>query len=273
MRSTDQHIAIARFLTDQYQRLPQVEAVGVSGSLVSGLGSETSDIDLYIFVSAPIPVEERQRIASLRGYTQGDFGLDYWDPGDEWFDAPTGIEVDEMFWDIAWLTEQVSKVLDRHEASTGYTTCHWHTVRQMSILFDRNERLTALKAKAQADYPEELRRNILQKNYPLLHRIIPAYTNQLRKAVHRKDLVSVNHRFTEYLASYFDLLFALNRIPHPGEKRLLSFAVNHCSLLPDGFEADLTTLLAYNGAADEQWLQTLEHFNQALDALLAVHGF
>lgn len=273
MSPLEQHMALANFLVEQFQQYLQVEAIGISGSLMSGLGSETSDIDLYIFGSPIVPVEERIRIAEIRGYTRADFNNQYWDTGDEWFDAPTGIAVDEMFWDLGWLADRITAVLDRHEASTGYTTCHWHTLRQMSILFDRSGRLNTLKTKAQMEYPEALRKNIIEKNRPLLHSAIPAYTHQLKKAVFRGDLVSVNHRFAEYLSSYFDILFALNRLPHPGEKRLIAFAIDHCQKLPTRFEEDLTALLSWRGAADEAWLERLSHLNRAMDTLLNENGF
>lgn len=66
--------------------------------------------------------------------------------------------------------------------------------------------------------PEPLRRNIIAHNHPVLRRIITSYFHQIEAAVHRQDVVSIHHRLAALVASYFDVLFALNRVLHPGEK-------------------------------------------------------
>ena len=53
---------------------------------------------------------------------------------------------------------------------------------------------------------------------------------QIEKALKRQDLLSINHRSSEFFASYFDLLFALNEQTHPGEKRMLAYAKTNCPL-------------------------------------------
>jgi hypothetical protein len=79
-----------------------------------------------------------------------------------------------------------------------------------------------LQQKARAPYPEELRRAIVAKNWPILRRNQSSYKHQIELALRRSDLFSVHHRVTALLASFFDLWFALERTPHPGEKRLLT---------------------------------------------------
>lgn len=68
-------------------------------------------------------------------------------------------------------------------------------------------------------------------------------------------MVSVNHRIAAYLASYFDILFAVNEVYHPGEKRMIALAKKKCRKLPENFEEDIESLLR------------LENVEQTLDSL------
>jgi hypothetical protein len=57
------------------------------------------------------------------------------------------------------------------------------------------------------------------------------------------DIVSVRHRTAAFLASYFDVLFALNRAPHPGEKRLVALATR-LPQVPTSLAEDVSSLVA-----------------------------
>ena len=45
------------------------------------------------------------------------------------------------------------------------------------------------------------------------------------------------------MASYFDIIFAVNELLHPGEKRLVKYAKDNCQNLPKNFEDNINNLL------------------------------
>lgn len=258
-------------LAARFAAQPETAAVGLGGSRVGAMSDAASDIDLYVLTrGGEIPLATRRAIVEQTGgASRADVGLTYWGSGDEWIDAGTDIEVDVVYFDIDWLASEVRRVLGDHRAALGYTTCFWHTVRSLRSLYDRDGRLAALQAEADAPYPEPLRRNIIALNRPVLRDIIPSYATQIQKAVKRGDRVSVNHRLAALLASYFDILFAFNRIPHPGEKRLVARAEALCPRLPEGMAVDLASLLAASGTADSSVMVHLQRLLDRLDELLA----
>ena len=274
MNGSIDHISLARLLTDLFASLPQVKAVALGGSLVDGITDQSSDIDLYVYTLADIPLENRQEIvARSGGATQVSLDLSYWGPGDEWFNAPTGIEVDIIYFDAKWIERQIQRVIDKHEASLGYTTCLWHTIRNSQALHDPLKWFHNLQNKASGQYPDALRQNIIALNYPVLRDVIPSYANQLLKAVKRHDLISVNHRLAALLASYFDIIFALNRELHPGEKRLLNLTPASCAKLPVDLTPDIIAVIRSSSSADETFLSNLTLLLDHLDQWLAQEGF
>jgi len=255
-----------------YQTLPQVQAVAVAGSLASGIADAGSDIDLYVYVRSEIPVSVRAAIASARS-THTEVDNRFWEFGDEWVEADTGVSVDVILRDVPWIEEQLDRVLRRHEASVGYTTCLWCNVLSSRVLFDRSGWFQALQQLAAQPYPEPLRRAIVAKNHPLLRQTISSYAHQLEKAIGRGDLVSVNHRVAALLASYFDILFALNRLPHPGEKRLVEASLSRCSLVPERLSAQVSALIGAAGQANRDVLAHAHALVDGLDRLLQAEGF
>jgi hypothetical protein len=87
-------------------------------------------------------------------------------------------------------------------------------------------------------------------------------------------MISVQHRIAALLASYFDILFALNRLPHPGEKRLLEWIGTHCQMLPALIEPQLSAILALPLVREnsELLLARIHALLDQLDALLLAEG-
>ncbi len=256
---------IAQEIAAAYAALPGVEAVTLSGSRTTGMAGSDSDIDLYVYSRGPIAIADRARVAHGRAQNP-EVDNRFWESGDEWIELGTRIGVDVMFREVAWIEDQLARVLERHEASIGYSTSFWHNVLTAQILYDRDGWFGRLQAWADQPYPEPLRQAIIAKNYPILCNTQSSYLHQIERAVARDDLVSVNHRVAALLASYFDVLFAHNRLPHPGEKRLLAHAARAPHVPPQMAEQVIALLHA---ACDGQDVAARVHaLVDGLDAML-----
>lgn len=269
---TTAHAEIAMGLARRYAQLPQVQAVALAGSrAVGGVAhDDSSDIDLCVYVRDEIDLDARRAIVG-QAVTRAEVGNAFWGQGDEWVDAATGIHVDVVLWDCDWITDQVARSLERHEAGMGYSTCFWHTVRGSIVLADPDGWFAALQATADAPYPEPLRSRVIALNHAVLREAIPAYAVQVASAARRGDLVSVNHRLAGLLASYFDVLFALNRATHPGEKRLVQAA---CALplVPVGMADDVADVLRTAGTDLDGLPVRVDRLLDRLDVLLERAG-
>ncbi|HZW03288.1 MAG TPA: DUF4037 domain-containing protein [Anaerolineaceae bacterium] len=221
-----------------------------------------------MFTTEPIALTDRGSIAGRRSPNNRTGP----GPCDEWSDPETGAAVDLTYWDPAWVEDQIDRVLERYEASLGATTAFWNTILKAQILYDKNGWLGALKARCGRPYPEELRAQIIAVNHAMLRRSLPSHYNQIEKALGRDDPVAVHHRITALLASYFDVLFALNHSPHPGEKRLLATAAQ-LEKQPEAMEVDVRAVLRACPSPDEELLAALTRLLDRLDALLAQEGF
>ncbi len=265
------YLQTAHRVAARFAQLPDVEAVAIAGSQMSGTAGAHSDIDVYIYSHAEIPLDARMAIgAEFSDHVEI---VDYWGPGNEWDDRLTGVHVDAVFWTVGWIEEQIDRTLNRQQAWMGYTTCFWHTVRISKVLFDRDGWFSRLQQTASQPYPDGLVKAIVKLNRPLLRGIAPAYSRQLEKAAARHDLVSLNHRAAALLASYFDILFAINRLPHPGEKRLVAYAEQHCTKLPAHMGEDIEALLHATVNLPMPISDAVNRLVDHLDELLRREGF
>jgi hypothetical protein len=175
-----------------------------------------------------------------------------------------------MYRSPEWTEGELTRVLKQHQASVGYSTAIWYNVLNCRPLYDPDGWLAGLLEIARQPYPDELRRAIIAKNYPLLRETRSSYRQQIEKSLTRQDKVSYNHRVAALLASYFDVLFAFNRQPHPGEKRLISLAKKLCPHLPANFEADLNAWLDLPPTPENApaILTVMTHLLDELDTLL-----
>ncbi len=140
------------------------------------------------------------------------------------------------------------------------------------MLYDRDHWLGGLKARASRAYPSALRDAILAKNHPVLRDSHSAYSRQIASAAARKDYVSLNHRVAALLASYFDIVIAVNLLAHPGEKRLARFVEEHCPLKPENLAGNTAHLLEAVPQGDAEIVEKVKVLLDELDAWLGRLG-
>jgi len=227
-------------LASRFAKFPHVIAVVLAGSRGGGTSDRESDFDIYVYASAEVPVEFRRALLGNGAEIDNRF----WEPGDESYDLAAGLKLDIMYRSPKWMEDQLDRVLVRHEAAIGYTTCFWSNVLHSDPLFDRGGWFQQLQDRANVAYPDQLRRAVIAKNWPILRHTQSSYRRQIELALQRGDEVSVQHRVTALLASFFDVWFALERKPHPGEKRLLTHLPEQWASLVRGIlNTQSTTLL------------------------------
>ena len=256
-------------VVEQLASSPAVAAVALVGSYASGVAESDSDYDLFVYADGDLR-DLRARLAAQhadptawQSVHDGAFG-----DGDVWRLRDGGRWLDLMYWTLSWGESQLRRVLVEHAASMGYSTAFWRSIRDAQPLYERDTWHAALQRRARQAYPEELRQNIIRLNRPYLREHRFSYRHQSAKAIERHDLVSVNHRVAAWLASYFDIIFAVNRVLHPGEKRLLELVVRECRAVPDGMAASVERLLRLSGQAAPRLLDTMDELTIGLDALL-----
>ncbi len=221
--------------------------MALAGSRATGLATNDSDFDVYVYTETQLSNQQRLEIG--RRLDPSAKLIDAWGPSMEWDDPIAGARIDTVFFDATWIESQLDKVLLRHEASLGYSTCFWHTLCVSEQLYDPTGWLAGLQQRASSTYPERLRQNILMLNTSALQGSQSSYREQIAKALARNDWVSVNHRLAALLASVFDIVFAFNRQTHPGEKRLLEHIEQSRAVLPDNFRG-LVLALAHPSDRD-----------------------
>ena len=227
-------------LFEELGNIPQVEAIALGGSRATGRNDEKSDYDVYVYITESI--EEKVRTTILEKYCKYmEIGNSFWELEDD-VTLKDGIDMDIIYRDMKEFESGISSVVDNCTPWNGYTTCMWHNLITSQIVLDKNGKLNRLQEKYKIPYPKKLKENIIANNLKLLSGMLPSFDMQIKKAEMRGDLVSVNHRVTEFLASYFDILFALNEMTHPGEKRMQSICEKECKVLPAHFEKNLTRL-------------------------------
>lgn len=259
-------------LITKLSSIETVKAVVIGGSRASGYNDNLSDYDLYVYCDKKLGTEEdKQRESLLIDLcSRSEFGNEYWEHEDNII-LKDGTYVDIIYRQFERLEHLMDCQLNKGLVFNSYTTCFWFNILNTEIIYDKDGKYKELQQKCKVPYPEILRKNIIKRSKSLLFDKLPAFNAQIEKAYKRNDMISVNHRTAEFIASYSDMIFALNRLPHPGEKRIIVYAKNNCKILPKDFEKNLTDMVSSLGNK-EKTLKSMNNIINELKILLKEQG-
>jgi hypothetical protein len=212
--------------------LPGFTAISLGGSAATGLADEKSDVDLHVYWRAPLAAPAERAAALARVADSGSIVVDILDWGREDNLRIDGRAVELIYMPFDELRAEVEQAYGEGLISEGYTTARLFYLASGRPLYDPAGELSILRERLLAEYPEPTRRLLLRYHPALLR----TYLGHLRLAQSRGDLLMVQHRRYTLQMVFFNLLFALNRRYHPGEKRLLIHSQG-CTLQPPNLTA------------------------------------
>lgn len=253
-------------ITTILKPLSGIEAIALSGSSTALINDSLSDYDIYIYHTSPIDTKIRKSLLGCLG--DGSFGESAFEEGDLII-PKEGPSADIMYRSLDWIEAQIDDVWEKCNARLGYTTCFIFNVGNSKSLFDRTGKLSSLIERCSSEYPEKLRDNIIKLNLSMIdNNHAYNFLDQIKIAVRRNDLISINHRVAVFLASYFDILFAHSRILHPGEKKLMGYIDALGVEKPECFAEDIQNILSHSCSEIDALPHSLERTVDHLEAML-----
>lgn len=219
-----------RKITQSYDRLigavaamPEVLSVGKSGGAALPAAGE-SDIDIFVFCDAVPGIEERRAAAESPGDCVTDLRVGAF-PGKHWgicdFVSLGRTEVCLMYFTVAGMNAEIESVLSGarpdKEDNAFYPTGRCASFLAMHILCDKHGYIAAMQDRLRI-YPESLATHLTRYHLERLRD-----TEDLERAVGRKDALFYHCALDLSLDHFLQALFALNRCYFPSRKRTLSF--------------------------------------------------
>ncbi len=251
-------------LIEELIALDDIRIITIGGSRAKQNYDENSDYDIYLYYNKKIDLDVRKNI--LCKYTKYmEFGNIYWEEEDDGV-LNNGVEIELIYRDINFLNSLYNDKFINSYSSFGYSTCMLDNAINSFIVCDKDGLMSKF-AENIKNYPSNLRKNIIFNNLELLYDKMPSLGYQVIKALKRKDLVSINHRLAEFLAIYFDIIFALNNKYHPGEKRLLG-ELETLKIKPSDSKIKIEKLLKIAMTDNQSAIKLLEEISNDLYKLV-----
>ena len=248
-----------------FSQVNGIQAIVLGGSRATNHFDNDADYDIYIYSEILINQDIRREILSKYSKYY-EISNNYWELEDNGI-LKCGIYYDIIYRYLPDITNKIASVVENYQSYNGFTTCFWHNILYSEILYDKDEVFAKVKNRFQVPYPQKLKENIIKRNMGLLSDSMSSYKNQILKSAYRKDYVNINNRVSAFLDSYFDIIFAINELTHPGEKRLIEICLSKCKILPYNFEKNVNSLIK-NISNEKRMIDLVENMISELKKII-----
>ena len=245
----DTKIVVDTFISN-ISEMSEVQSIGISGSKTSFPIAGEGDIDVFIYCDRIPDVEKRQAIINKLGrqIQEGKVNIfegGHWGVGD--FVLINGVEtwlmyftVNETLTDVeAILSGKYPYKLDNYYYPIGRCAM----MKNINVLYDKNYFLDNLK-KRLYEYPDKLGKILMQYHLDELED-----TEDLERAVIRRDVLFYHFAMDIAIDHFLQALFAMNKIYFPSRKRTLDF-IKSFNIKPDGCNEKLLEVIKLGGYSE-----------------------
>ncbi|HYE84673.1 MAG TPA: DUF4037 domain-containing protein [Clostridia bacterium] len=214
-------------LINRISKIQEVQSIGISGGKSPLPAAGEGDIDIFIYCDKLPELEKREAVINELGGLLQDSKINvfqggHWGSGD--FTLINGVETWLMYFTAEEALCEVEAILkgecpDKLD-NYYYPVGRLAMLKNMSILYDKNNLLNSLQIRL-SEYPEELSGMLV--NY---HMAELEDTEDLERAVTRKDVLFYHFALDIALDHFLQALFAVNKVFFPSRKRSLEIMSN-----------------------------------------------
>jgi hypothetical protein len=214
-------------LVSNISEISEVKAIGISGGKTPLPRAGEGDIDIFIYCDIIPNFEKRQAVINKLGnqIQEGKVNIfegGHWGVGD--FGLINGIETWLMYFKVSETVTDVEAILNGEYPDKldnyYYPIGRCAMLKNMNILFDKSDFLYDLKRRL-FEYPDKLAKILIQYHLNELED-----TEDLERAVVRKDVLFYHFAMDIAIDHFLQALFAINKTYFPSRKRTFDFIEN-----------------------------------------------
>lgn len=230
--------------------LSEVQSIGISGSKTPLPKAGEGDIDIFIYCDMIPDPEKRQAVLNqldnlIQETKINIFEGGHWGTGD--FALVNGVETWLMYFTTDETVSDVESILNGEYPDKldnyYYPVGRCAMLKNINVLYDKNSFLGDLK-KRLSKYPDKLKKTLIQYHINAIDD-----TEDLQRAVSRKDVLFYHFALDLAIDHFLQALFAINETYFPSRKRTLDF-IETFNIKPERCSEKLLEVVKLGGSPE-----------------------